>query len=57
MRLFRPGEGLAATSPVSRRRFTQRPMVAGDTPNRRAISSRCSPRSTAASTLSLRSFE
>ena len=57
MLLARPGEGLASTSPVSRRRLSQRPTVANDTPKTRTISSRGMLRSTAASTLILRSFE
>ena len=52
-----PGEGLGATSPVSRLRLAKRPMVATETPKRRTISLRGVPRSTAASTRNLRSFE
>ena len=52
-----PGLGLGSTSPVSRRLFIQRFMVGVDTEKVFATSSLGTPRSTAASTLNLRSFE
>src|SRR5918993_1044967 len=52
-----PGIGSGSTSPVSRRRFSQRFMVGIDTEKVLATSSLGLPASTAASTLSLRSFE
>jgi hypothetical protein len=53
----RPGEGLGATSPVSRLRLSQRRTVAKETPKVSTIRALGPPRSTAASTLALRSFE
>jgi len=53
----RPGIGFASTSPVSRRRLSQRLMVGAETEKVLATSSLGTPRSTAASTLILRSFE
>jgi hypothetical protein len=53
----RPGMGSASTSPVSRRRLSQRLMVGTETEKVTATSSLGTPRSTAASTLILRSFE
>jgi hypothetical protein len=52
-----PGIALGLTSPVSRRLFSQRFMVGIDTEKVFATSSLGTPRSTAESTLSLRSFE
>ena len=52
-----PEGGLASTPPVSRRSLSQRLMVGSETPKVSAISLRGDPRSTAASTLILRSFE
>lgn len=52
-----PGIGLGSTSPVWRRRLSQRLMVGTDTEKVVAASSLGTPWSTAASTLSLRSFE
>jgi hypothetical protein len=49
--------GSASTSPVSRRRLSQRLMVGTETEKVTATSSLGTPRSTAASTLILRSFE
>jgi hypothetical protein len=53
----RPGEGLGATSPVSRLRLSQRRTVAKEMPKVSTIRALGSPRSTVASTLALRSFE
>ncbi len=53
----RPGIGLGSTSPVSRRCRSQRLMVGTDTEKVLAASSLPAPRSTAASTRLLRSFE
>ena len=55
--LGRPGIGLGSTSPLSRRLLSQRLMVGTDTEKVLATSSLGTPRSTAASTLNLRSFE
>jgi hypothetical protein len=52
-----PGIGLGSTSPVSRRLFSQRFMVGIDTEKVFATFCLGVPASTAASTLSLRSFE
>ena len=52
-----PGIALGSTSPVSRRLFSQRFMVGTDTEKVLAASSLGTPRSTAESTLTLRSFE
>ena len=53
-----PGIGSASTSsPVSRRFLSQRLTVAGETPKVPTISPRGRPRSTAAKTFNLRSFE
>jgi hypothetical protein len=52
-----PSEGLGATFPVSRLRLSQRRVAAKETPKRRTICALGVPRSTAASTLNLRSFE
>lgn len=49
--------GMASTLPVSRRRLSQRSMVGTETEKVLAASSLLVPRSTAASTLLLRSFE
>ena len=57
MRLLRPGEGLGARSPPSRRRLSHRFTVGRETPKTRTTSALGSPRSTAASSLTLRSFE
>ena len=57
LRRGRPGIGLGSTSPVSRRLLSQRLMVGTDTEKVLATSSLGTPRSTAASTLSLRSLE
>ncbi len=53
----RPGIGLGSTSPVSRRRLSQRLMVGTDTEKVLATFSLGFPSSTAASTRSLRSLE
>ena len=52
-----PGIALGSTSPVSRRRLSQRFMVGIDTEKVFATSYLGTPRATAASTLNLRSFE
>jgi hypothetical protein len=52
-----PGIGLGSTSPVSRRLLSQRLMVGTETEKVFATSSLGTPRSTAASTLNLKSFE
>ena len=52
-----PGFGFASTSPVSRRRLSQRLMVGTETPKTSATSLLGIPRSTASSTLSLKSLE
>jgi hypothetical protein len=52
-----PGEGLGATSPVRPRRLSQRLSVEAETPKRATTSFLGTFRSTASSTLSLRSFE
>ena len=57
LRRGRPGIGLGSTSPVSRRLLSQRLMLGTDTEKVLATSSLGTPRSTAASTLSLRSLE
>ncbi len=52
-----PGRGPVSTSLVSCRRFSQRLIVASDTSKTSTTSLRGMPRSTAKSTLSLKSFE
>ena len=52
-----PGIGFGCTSPVSRRLLSQRLMVGTETEKVFATSSLGTPRSTAASTLNLKSFE
>ncbi len=53
----RPGMGFGSTSPVSRRRLSQRLMVGTDTEKVLVTSSLGVPSSTAASTRNLRSLE
>ncbi len=52
-----PGLGISPTSPVSLRRLSQRLIEGTEIPKTCATSLRGTPRSTASSTLSLRSFE
>src|ERR671920_781648 len=57
LRAGKPGIGLGCTSPVCLRLLSQRFMDGIETPKTSATSWRGLPRSTAASTLNLRSFE
>ena len=52
-----PGRGPVSTSPVSPRRFSQRLIVASDTPKTSTTSLRGMPRSMADRTLRLKYFE